>query len=497
MAHMVRMRRGTAVIVFIVFLAVGGLIGSLATARVVSDQAVPVLVTSAQNPSPSQQVSFQNGFAPIVRAVAGAVVNVSSSHVVRSQGSGQFEPFSNDPALRRFFGDGHNQPKRETSLGSGVIISPNGYILTNYHVVEGSSDARVVLNNKQEYRAKVIGTDEMTDIAVLKVDATGLPVMRLGDSKTLQVGDFCLALGSPFGLGQTVTLGIISATGRNDIGVEGPGAYEDFIQTDAAINPGNSGGPLINVRGELIGINTAILSKGGGNVGIGFAVPINLARQAMDQIIQHGKVTRAYMGILPQEVTPAIAAAFGLGQPRGVLVGNVEANSPAARAGIERGDILLSMNGKQVTDFGQFRIDIGLMQPGSQVRFNVFRNGAEHPATVTLTQMPADRHSAPHPDQQQQQEKPLIGLSVRNVTPDVAKELKLPPNTKGVAVVDVAEGSAADEAGLQQGDVIIEVNRKPVTDVNELTSALRASGHKPSLLLVNRGGITLYVTLGE
>ncbi len=492
MSHVIRMRRGIAVLVVILLLAIGGLIGALAAARAASDKAVPILVASAQDRS-VQQVSFQNGFAPVVHAVANAVVNVSSSRVVRSQNNSPFEPFLNDPALRRFFGENHGQPQRETSLGSGVIISPNGYILTNYHVVEGSGDVKVVLHSKQEYRAKVVGTDEMTDVAVLKVDATGLPVVRLGDSKALEVGDFCLALGSPFGLGQTVTSGIVSATGRSDLGIEAPGAYEDFIQTDAAINPGNSGGPLVNVRGELIGINTAILSKGGGNVGIGFAVPINLARQAMDQIIQHGKVTRAYMGILPQEVTPAIAEAFGLKQPRGALVGNVEPNSPAAKAGIQRGDILLAMNGKPITDFGQFRIDVGLMRPGSQAQFLVLRNGTERQINVTLGEMPSEQKPAPRPEQQQGQS--LDGLSLRNLSPDLARQLRLPANTKGVVVADVAEGSAAEDAGLEQGDVIVEVNRKPVSNVNEVNRALRASGGKPNLLLINRGGTTMYLTL--
>jgi serine protease Do len=481
MSQVIRMRRGIAVLMVVLFLAIGGIIGALASARAVPDKAVPILVASAQDRS-LQQVSFQNGFSPVVRAVADAVVNVSSSRVVPSQNNGPFEPFLNE-----------SRAHRETSLGSGVIISPNGYILTNYHVVEGSGDVKVVLNNKQEYRAKVIGTDEMTDVAVLKVDATGLPVVRFGDSKTLEVGDFCLALGSPFGLGQTVTSGIVSATGRSDLGIEAPGAYENFIQTDAAINPGNSGGPLVNVRGELIGINTAILSRSGGNVGIGFAVPINLARQAMDQIIQHGKVTRAYMGILPQEVTPFIAQAFGLRQPRGALVGNVEHHSPAEKAGIQRGDILLAMNGKPITDFGQFRIDVGLMQPGSQVQFLLLRNGMEQQANVTLGEMPSKQQPPPRPEQQQEQA--LEGLSLRNLNSDLARQLGLPANTRGAAVASVAEDSAADDAGLEPGDVIVEVNRKPVSNANEATRAIRASGGNPSLLLISRGGVTMYVTL--
>jgi len=295
MSHIIRMRRGIAVLVLILALAIGGLIGGLAAARIVSDETVPIFVASAQDRG-VQRVSFENGFSPVVSAVADAVVNVSSSRVVRSESP--FEPFFDEPLLRRFFGD-RGRLRRETSLGSGVIVSPNGYILTNYHVVEGSGDVKVVLHNKREYRARIIGTDEMTDVAVLKVDATGLPVARLGDSNALAVGDFCLALGSPFGLGQSVTAGIISATGR-EIEIDGQKYF--LLQTNAAINPGNSGGGLFDISGNLIGIVNA-KSSGAGIEGLGFAIPSNTAIKIAKELIEKGYISgRPKLGFVLFEV---------------------------------------------------------------------------------------------------------------------------------------------------------------------------------------------------
>ncbi len=487
-----QVRRAVAIVLCLVALIIGGLIGSVATAKAVAGHAVPILVATGSDSRLAEQVSFTNGFAPVVKEVAGAVVNISSSRIVRNQGAGPMAPFFNDPFFRQFFGNQFRAPQRqrETSLGSGVIVNANGYILTNNHVVEGATEVRVSLSDKRELRAKVVGTDPRTDIAVVKLDLSGLPVVKLGDSSQLQVGDFCLAIGDPFGIGQTVTSGIISAKGRSGLGIE---ALEDFIQTDAAINPGNSGGALVNVRGELIGINTAILSESRGNVGIGFAIPINMARQVMDQIIKTGKVNRAYMGILPQDVTPAIARSFGLKEPEGILVGQVEPNSPASQAGIQQGDILTEMNGKKLTDVGQFRVEIGMMSPGSTVHFKVLRNGNEHDAAVKLGSMPAEKQaSAPG-------EAPggnaLEGLLVDDLTPDILQELHLPSTTKGVVITDVAQGSAAAEAGLQRGDVIQQVNRRPVTSVSQFNAAVRQAGKQTVLLLVNRAGNTMYVTV--
>jgi serine protease Do len=494
----IHVRRWIAVLVAIVFLLIGGLIGTLATAKAISGQTVPILVSTTPDRL-AGKVSFQDGFAPVVRDVAGAVVNISSSRVIRAPGVGPLAPFLNDPFFRQFFGNPYQnrpQTERETSLGSGVIINPDGYVLTNNHVVEGASEIRVYLSNKKEYHAKVVGTDPRTDVAVVKLDASGLPVVKLGDSSAIQVGDFCLAIGNPFGLGQTVTSGIISATGRSGLGIEGPGAYEDFIQTDAPINPGNSGGALVDVRGELVGINTAILSGSGGSIGIGFAVPINLARQVMDQIIQHGKVTRAWMGILPQDVTPAIARAFGLSSPQGVLVGTVEPNSPAARGGVEQGDILLQMNSKPISGVNEFRIQIGLMKPGATVRFRVFRNGSQRDITVTLGEMPSSEARKSQPGGAQPS-RVLQGLSVQTLTPDVARQLQIPASTRGVVVTNVAQGSLAADAGLQQGDVILQVNRKPVNTAEQFSNAVERAGNHILLLLVNRGGTTFYLTIEQ
>ena len=336
----------------------------------------------------------------------------------------------------------------------------------------------------------MVGTDPHTDIAVLKVDAGTLPAITIGDSSKVEVGDYALAIGNPFGVGETVTMGIVSAKGRTDLGIED---YEDFIQTDAPINPGNSGGALINDRGELIGINTAIIAHGSdGNQGIGFAVPVNLAREVMDQILKNGKVVRAYLGIVPQDVTPAIANAFHTQASRGALVGDVSPDSPAQHAGIQKGDIILDVNGKPVADANQLRMTISMMPPDTTVKLNVLRSGQELPMSVQLAELPTrqDRASL---DQGAQQDA-LAGVSVENLTPDDAGQLNLPANTTGVVVTDVDPASQAADSGLHRGDVIQEVNHKPVRNKAEFEAAVRNAGKNP-LLLVDRGGNTLFVAV--
>ncbi|MBZ5633052.1 MAG: DegQ family serine endoprotease [Acidobacteriia bacterium] len=441
----------------------------------------------------------RTGFAPVVKAVVPTVVSIKSSMVVKTgqrRGQGQLDPF------RQFFGDQFggqfnipNIPdeQRSEGLGSGVIVSPEGYILTNNHVVDGATSVQVVLSDRREFKARVIGKDDKTDVAVVKIDAGNLPAITIGDSEKVEVGDYALAIGNPFGVGQSVTLGIVSATHRgmrNEI--EG---YEDFIQTDAAINPGNSGGALVNDRGELIGINTAIIAHGSeGNQGIGFAVPVNLARNIMDQILKNGKVTRARLGILPQDVTPTIARQFGVKDSQGALVGEVESGSPASRAGLKTGDIILDVNDHSVYDANQLRNMISSMQPGSNVNLKIWRDGAQRTLPVTLGELNPEeaRNRGGSGRNDSGSADALEGVSVENLTSQVARGLNLPAGTAGVVVNEVSPGSAAASAGLKQGDVIQEVNRKPVKNVAEFEAAVRNS-KDGTLLLVNRDGHTVYV----
>jgi serine protease Do len=440
----------------------------------------------------------KSSYAPLVKEVLPSVVNVSSSKVVHNRMSSE-QGMPMDPFFRQFFGqegnDGggrFNMPRdsREKALGSGVIVSPEGYILTNNHVIDGATDVRVTLSDKRECKARVIGADPKTDVAVLRIDAKNLTPITIGDSSKVQVGDVALAIGDPFGVGQTVTKGIISATGRGGLGIED---YEDFLQTDAPINPGNSGGALINDRGELVGINTAILSHGsGGSQGIGFAVPANLARQVMDQVLKNGHVTRAYLGIYPQDVTPAMAKAFGEKDTQGIVVGDVSPNSPAKEAGIQRGDIILQINGKPVTDSNQLRMSVSMMQPGTELKLKTLRNGTERDATVKLAEMPAESAKADSNDHEGGS-KALDGVEVSNLNASIARQLNIPSSTKGVVVTDIDPASKMADSGLQTGDVIQEVNHQAVTNVPEFQSAMSKAGSEP-LLLVNRDGRTLFIT---
>ena len=482
-------------------LLIGGLAGSILTAKagqsaLAIGNKIPMFLAAA-TPVQSGQVSISNGFSAVAAKDVPAVVNIASTKTVRSPEGGQMSPFFSDPFFRQFFGDQFTpqqqipHAEREHSLGSGVIVSSDGYILTNNHVVDGANEIKVTLGDKREFNARVIGTDPQTDIAVLKVEATGLPVLVFGDSSQVKVGDFALAIGNPFGLNQTVTMGIVSATGRGNLGIED---YEDFIQTDASINPGNSGGALVNVNGDLIGINTAILSGGsGGNQGIGFAIPINMARQVMDQILKQGKVIRGYLGAWIQPVTPQIAKSFGLSKPQGALLGDVEPSGPAGKSGLQRGDVVLEMDGQPITDTGAFRLKIAMMKPGTTVKLKVYHNGAERDVPVVLGELPSKAASA-----QGGAGSPsaaLQGLTVDELTPQIARQLGLPPKTFGVVVTGVESGSAAEEADIRRGDVIQEVNHKPVHSVQEFSNAVSQLGKQNVLLLINRGGNTLFVVV--
>ncbi|MEJ2246094.1 MAG: Do family serine endopeptidase, partial [Acidobacteriota bacterium] len=371
--------------------AAGSVVGANSYLLHENGTSAPKVVFADSPPVYNRNISFESGFAPIISKVVPAVVNISSTKVIDNPQTNV--PFFSDPFFRQFFGnqfpEQFNSPgqQREHALGSGVIVSKDGYILTNNHVVEGADDVRVSMTDKREFKARVIGTDPRTDIAVLKIDAENLSSLQLGNSSNVHVGNFVLAVGDPFGLSQTVTAGIISATGRGDLGIED---YEDFIQTDASINPGNSGGALVDVNGNLIGINTAILTGDGsrGSQGVGFAIPIKMAHMVMDQILKNGRVVRGYLGAWIQPVTPDIAKSFGLSKNYGALLGDVDPDGPAGKSGLLRGDIVLDMNGQPITETHDFRLNIAMTAPKTPVHLKVFREGVTKDYVVTLGELP-------------------------------------------------------------------------------------------------------------
>lgn len=491
----IRLRIPTAVVLLLLALTFGGAVGSWLTGSR-NPRGVNLLVSTA-NAQAAQQVSFEAGLTPVVERAVPAVVNISSEKIVRFADSGPTSPFFFEPFFREFFGEGsprgYDQPReqREQSLGSGVIISSDGYILTNNHVVESASSVRVSLADKRELKAKVIGTDPRTDIAVIKVDGNNLPVLPIADSSKVKTGQFVLAVGNPFGLGQTVTMGIVSAVGRGNLSIVD---YEDFIQTDAPINPGNSGGALVDIHGALIGINTAILSRSGGNQGIGFAVPINMARDVMDRLIKDGKVVRGWLGVVIQPVTPAIARAMGLEKARGALIGDVTPGSPAEKAGLRRGDIVLSINGEAINETRELSLKVAMLAPGTTARLRVHRDRGEVDVPVTLGEQPSERSTFPS-GPESSAARALEGVSVANLNPRIRQQLGLPSGVTGVVVTAIEMGSPAAEAGLRRGDVIQEVNRRAVSSVSEFERAVRQGGSDAVVLLVNRGGNTMFVVV--
>ena len=490
-----RIRRWVATVVVLVALAGGALLSqgfrNWTEHTVFGASKTPIAV--AQNALPVSLGNFANGFSAVLKPALPAVVNISSSKMVKP-GQNQMSPMFNDPFFRQFFGDQFGQMKprteREQSLGSGVIVSPDGTILTNNHVIDGASDIKVFLSDKREFKAKLIGTDPKTDIAVLKIDATNLPTLPLGDSNQLQVGDLIFAIGDPFGVGETATMGIVSATGRGNLGIEN---YEDFIQTDAAINPGNSGGAMIDIHGNLVGINTAILSHGaGGNEGVGFAIPVSMVKPVMDQIMTHGKVVRGYLGVHIQDVTPELATAFGLKQGGGVLIGDVSPDAPAARAGLKKGDVILQINGQPIDARNQLQVQIAQMAPGTPVKLQIWRNGATQNVSLNLGELP---ETAEKEGPGETSGGALEGVEVQNLTPDISQELNLAPGTHGVVVTSVDQASPAAAAGLSRGDVIQEVNHKPISNTGEFQQALSGADKQPVLLLVNHGGASGFVVV--
>jgi serine protease Do len=431
-------------------------------------------------------------YADVVAQVAPSVVTIRSERVVRQTAS----PMFNDPFFQQFFGmQGHNikpQPREEGALGSGVIVSPDGYILTNAHVVEGATKITVELTDRRTFVAKLIGSDQPSDLAVLKIDANGLHPLPLGDTSQVRVGDVVLAIGNPLGVGQTVTMGIISAKGRETSVSDG--SFEDFLQTDAPINQGNSGGALVNTRGQLIGINSQILSPSGGSIGIGFAIPSNMAQNVMAQLIKTGKVRRAMLGVTVQSVNSELAQSLGLHDVRGALVSTVEPDSPAQRAGIERGDVIMRFDGQPVADSNDLRNRVASTLPGTKATVMVVRNGRDVTKDVTLGELSETKMASN--DQNGGSSGDNYGLSVAPLTPGLAGQMGVKAE-HGLVVEQVAPASAASDAGLQSGDVIVEVNHQPVNNVTQFRDALKADAGRPALLLVNRQGNDLFLALSS
>ena len=448
--------------------------------------AAPAAAAAAPAPAPLATASY----AGVVEQVTPAVVTIRSERRVRNVSQELPE------GLREFFGDqfgpGRRRQmpdRREGGLGSGVIVRPDGYILTNHHVVDGAEQVNVELTDGRSFKAKVVGSDQPSDLAVLKIEGTNLQTLTLGDSDAVRVGDVVLAVGNPLGVGQTVTMGIVSAKGRAT--AAGDGAFEDFIQTDAPINQGNSGGALVSTSGQLIGINSQILTPSGGNIGIGFSIPANMAKNVMTQLIEHGAVHRGKIGVTIQPVTSEIANSLGLSQVRGALVNAVEAGSPADKAGVRRGDVITAVNGESVRSGNDLRNEVSQLLPGTTTKLSVIRDGKEQTLNVTVAER---KDTAAGPEERGGSGNPTgFGMAVEPLTRDRARELGITA-TSGVVVVDVQPGGRAADAGIRAGDVIVEVDRKPVSSADGLSAALK-NGSRPALILVQRGETTYFATM--
>jgi serine protease Do len=446
---------------------------------------------AAAVPAPVVSKGAMPGFSQVAKAITPAVVNITASRVARGRDRGPRDP------MDEFFGfpwgpQGPMPPRdhRGGGMGSGVIVSPDGYIITNNHVVEGANELTVTLPDKREFKGRIVGTDPKTDLAVVKVNAADLPYVHWGDSSKLQVGEYVLAVGNPFGLNSTVTLGIVSALGRGRMGIT---QYEDFIQTDAAINPGNSGGALVNTAGELVGINTAILSQTGGYQGVGFAVPASMARPVYESLKGIGKVVRGYLGVAIQDLTPDLAKSFGVAKTRGVVVSDVSEDSPAERAGLKQGDVIVGYQGTPVEDAAALQRAVTRTPVGAQATVKVIRNGHEQDLTVTIGEQ-AERARVASADSAM--ENALAGVEVQNLDRQMARELGISGKVQGVVVVGVEPGSLADRAGLAQGDVLREINRQPVgsaKDYEKIAGSLKKD--ESALLLINRRGASLFITV--
>ena len=438
--------------------------------------AVLLLATTLALPAGAQSVENQlRSYADVAELASPAVVNIAAAKIVDG---------SNNPMFRRFFNmpddDNHRPGGRvDRSLGSGVIISSDGLIMTNNHVVENAEKITVTFDGVREYEAELIGADPRTDVALIRIDETGLPFLKMADSSALRVGDQVMAVGNPFGVGQTVTLGIVSALGRS-IGLID---YEDLIQTDASINPGNSGGALVNMNGELVGMNSAILSRSGGSQGIGFAIPSNMAMRIIDALQTHGTVQRAYLGVLPQAVSQSMADYHGLDRPRGVLIAQVNADTPADKAGLRNGDIILSVDGQEIKSPSMLRNVISLSDVGHTAELEILRDGKEKNIGVELDALP-DPEAPIRADEPDDDDGSLDGVTVRALTPGMRDQAGVPADIEGLLVTEVGPTSNAAEAGLARGDVIQEVARREVTSLDDFQDALGVNTDRPIFMRV-------------
>ncbi len=423
--------------------------------------------------------------APLVKAVSPSVVNISTTATRSVQQ--QQNPLLNDPFFRHFFQlppgaqQGQPQQRRTQSAGSGVIIdATNGTVVTNYHVVNGADDIVVAFQDGHTVKAKLVGSDPEVDIAVLKIEPNKLTALKFAEADKAEVGDFVMAIGNPFGLGQTVTTGVVSALGRKGLGIEG---YENFIQTDASINPGNSGGALVNLRGELIGINTAILGPSGGNIGIGFAIPVKMVKNSVDQIVKYGAVKRGQLGVVIQDLTPELAGAFNIDpNQRGVLVAQVQPNSSAAKAGIQAGDVVVSVDGRTVESSAELRNEIGAHRIGDALKLTLLRDNHSRTVDVRIGESSGDLAAG-------------AGATANDIHPLLrGANLQAREDGHGIKVVDVAEGSPAEDAGLEAGDVIVSVNRAEVHSLDELKNLVKSAKER-LLLRIMRGNAALYLVL--
>ncbi len=448
-------------------------------------------------------------FGEIAERVGPSVVTVYSEKVVKLRQPDFSFPFGDDSPFRWFFGDEDSpqqrrqphqrqQEFRQGGMGSGIVIDKDGHILTNNHVVNDVNEIKIILADKREFPAEIVGTDPKTDLAVIKIKGKiprDLPAAALGDSDDVRVGDWVLAIGAPFGYAQTVTHGIISAKGRTGVD-RNNGNYEDFLQTDAPINPGNSGGPLVNLHGEVVGINTAIATSVGQFAGVGFAIPINMAREVMNELVKTGKVRRGFLGIGIQNVDEDLAQKFGLTDSKGALVSQVNKNSPAEKAGIKLGDVIVRYNGKKIEDTRQLRNLVAATAPNEKAEVTVFRDGKERPFKVAVGELASAPTEGGGETEESKSASSDFGLSVAPLTPANAKQYNLDGTDKGVVVADVEEGSSAADAELHPGDLITEVDRQPVTSVNEFRDTLAKAKDKESvLILVKRDGASRFVIL--